>query len=60
MLERLSSTRRLVGQLAASAQVAKAARGGAWTMSSYGIQMILRFISRILLAKLLINAAPLR
>lgn len=59
MLERLSSTRRLAGRLAGSAQVAKAARGGAWTMSSYGVQTVLRFISRILLAKLLINAAPL-
>lgn len=59
MLERMSSTRRLARKLAGSAQVAKAARGGAWTMSSYGVQTVLRFISRILLAKLLINAAPL-
>jgi O-antigen/teichoic acid export membrane protein len=59
MLELLSRPRRLAKQLAGSAQVAKAARGGAWTMSSYGVQTVLRFISRILLAKLLINAAPL-
>lgn len=59
MLKRLSDTRRLAEKLAGSAQVAKAARGGAWTISGYGTQMVLRFVSRIVLAKLLINAAPL-
>ncbi len=59
MLKRLSNARRLADRLAGSEQVAKAARGGAWTMTGYGLQMVLRFVSRILLAKLLINAAPL-
>jgi O-antigen/teichoic acid export membrane protein len=59
MLKRLGDTRRLAEKLAGSAQVAKAARGGAWTVSGYGVQTILRFVSRIVLAKLLINAAPL-
>ena len=42
-----------------SRQVGKAVRGSAWTMSGYGVQTALRFISRILLAKLLVTAAPL-
>jgi O-antigen/teichoic acid export membrane protein len=49
----------LAQQLAGSVQIVQAARGGAWTMGGYGVQMVLRFISRIVLAKLLINAAPL-
>lgn len=59
MLKHLSNPRRLAEQLAGSGQIAKAARGGAWTISGYGIQTILRFVARIVLAKLLINAAPL-
>lgn len=59
MFGRLSNARQLAGRLAGSAQMAKAARGGAWTMTGYGVQMVLRFVSRIVLAKLLINAAPL-
>jgi O-antigen/teichoic acid export membrane protein len=59
MLDRLSNPRRLAEKLVSSSQVAKAARGGAWTMSGYGVQTVLRFVSRILLAKLLINAAPI-
>jgi O-antigen/teichoic acid export membrane protein len=59
MLGRLSHPRQLAEQVAGSAQIAKAARGGAWTMTGYGVQMVLRFVSRIVLAKLLINAAPL-
>lgn len=50
---------RLAANARRSSQVAKAVRGGAWTISGYGIQTSLRFISRILLAKLLITAAPL-
>jgi O-antigen/teichoic acid export membrane protein len=42
-----------------SDQVSRAVRGGAWTMTGYSVQTALRFISRILLAKLLITAAPL-
>jgi O-antigen/teichoic acid export membrane protein len=56
---RLGEAFRLASQLARSAGFGKAAKGGAWTMSGYGVQTVLRFISRILLAKLLINAAPL-
>ncbi len=59
MLRHLSNPRRLAEQLAGSEQIAKAFRGGAWTMTGYGVQTILRFISRILLAKLLVNAAPI-
>lgn len=50
---------RLAMSVRSSAQVGRAVRGGAWTMSGYGVQTALRFISRILLAKLLITAAPL-
>jgi O-antigen/teichoic acid export membrane protein len=56
---RLGDALRFASQLARSAGFGKAAKGGAWTMSGYGVQMVLRFVSRILLAKLLINAAPI-
>ncbi|WP_372785080.1 oligosaccharide flippase family protein [Phenylobacterium sp.] len=42
-----------------SAQAGKVLRGGAWSFAGYGAQTALRFISRIVLAKLLISAAPL-
>jgi hypothetical protein len=57
--ERLGRTRRLAAELIGSAQAGRAMRGGAWTLSGYGVQTVLRFVSRILLAKLLINAAPI-
>lgn len=50
---------RLALSLRRSSQVARALRGGAWSFAGYGVQTALRFISRILLAKLLITAAPL-
>jgi O-antigen/teichoic acid export membrane protein len=59
LLDRLGAPSRLAKKLAGSAQIAKAFRGGAWTMTGYGVQTVLRFISRIVLAKLLVNAAPL-
>lgn len=56
---RVASAYRVALGMRRSAQVGKALRGGAWSISGYGVQTSLRFISRILLAKLLINAAPL-
>jgi len=50
---------RQVMNLRHSAQAAKVLRGGVWSISGYGVQTGLRFISRIVLAKLLLNAAPL-
>lgn len=56
---RLAGALRQVMDLRRSAQAGKALRGGAWSVSGYGVQTALRFISRIVLAKLLVNAAPL-
>jgi O-antigen/teichoic acid export membrane protein len=50
---------RQVMNMRRSAQAGKVLRGGAWSISGYGVQTALRFISRIVLAKLLLNAAPL-
>jgi O-antigen/teichoic acid export membrane protein len=50
---------RQVMVLRRSAHAAKAMRGSAWSIGGYGVQTALRFISRIVLAKLLLNAAPL-
>ncbi len=50
---------RQVMNMRRSAQAGKALRGGAWSVAGYGVQTALRFISRIVLAKLLLNAAPL-
>lgn len=46
-------------RLRRSPQAAKVLRGGVWSISGYAVQTVLRFISRIVLAKLLLNAAPL-
>jgi O-antigen/teichoic acid export membrane protein len=59
MRSRVASAYRQVADVRRSKQAGKAVRGGAWTLAGYGIQTALRFISRILLAKLLLNAAPL-
>ncbi len=50
---------RQVMNMRRSAQAGKVLRGGAWSISGYAVQTALRFISRIVLAKLLLNAAPL-
>ena len=59
MRAQMTRAYRLVAGFRGSAQVGRAARGSAWTMTGYGLQTALRFISRILLAKLLVTAAPL-
>lgn len=56
---RMAGALRQVMNLRHSAQAGKVLRGGLWSISGYGVQTALRFISRIVLAKLLINAAPL-
>lgn len=56
---RMAGALRQVMNLRHSAQAAKVLRGGIWSISGYGVQTALRFISRIVLAKLLLNAAPL-
>lgn len=50
---------RLAHGLTRSLRTGRALRGGAWTMAGYGVQTALRFISRIVLTKLLINPAPM-
>lgn len=56
---RMAGALRQVMNMRHSAQARKILRGGIWSISGYGVQTALRFISRIVLAKLLINAAPL-
>lgn len=41
------------------ARSGKALRGGAWSITGYAVQTGLRFISRIVLAKLMVDASPL-
>ncbi|HEX5262690.1 MAG TPA: oligosaccharide flippase family protein, partial [Phenylobacterium sp.] len=55
----MAAALRRIMDLRRSAQAKKALRGGAWSISGYAVQTGLRFISRIVLAKLLLNAAPL-
>jgi O-antigen/teichoic acid export membrane protein len=50
---------RMAAGVRRSTQMGRAVRGSAWTMSGYALQTALRFISRIVLAKLLVTAAPL-
>lgn len=59
MRARMAAAYRVAAGFRRSNQVGRAVRGSAWTMSGYGLQTALRFISRILLAKLLVTAAPL-
>lgn len=56
---RMSSALQVADGLRRSIQSGRALRGGAWTMMGYGVQTALRFISRIVLTKLLINPAPM-
>jgi O-antigen/teichoic acid export membrane protein len=56
---RMAGALRQVMNLRRSEQAGKALRGGAWSIAGYGVQTALRFVSRIVLAKLLLNAAPL-
>lgn len=42
-----------------SGRARTAARAGAWSIAGYGSSTVLRFISRLVLAKLLTNAAPM-
>jgi O-antigen/teichoic acid export membrane protein len=56
---RIAAARQAMMNYRRSAQVGRAMRGGAWTMAGYGVQTALRFISRIVVAKLLIDPAPL-
>src|SRR5207302_8110502 len=56
---RMASALRQVMNLRRSGQAGKALRGSAWSIAGYGVQTALRFVSRIVLAKLLLNAAPL-
>ncbi|HEY8004080.1 MAG TPA: oligosaccharide flippase family protein [Phenylobacterium sp.] len=57
--ERMATALRQAVNLRHSAQAGKVLRGGVWSISGYAVQTALRFISRIVLAKLLLNAAPL-
>jgi len=59
MWARLAAASQAMMSYRRSAQVGRAMRGGAWTMVGYGVQTALRFISRIVVAKLLIDPAPL-
>lgn len=59
MRARVASLYKLAGRVHRSDVVARAFRGSAWSMAGYGVQTVLRFVSRILLAKLLIDPAPL-
>ena len=56
---RMAGALRQVMNMRRSAQAGKVLRGGAWSISGYAVQTALRFVSRIVLAKLLLNAAPL-
>lgn len=50
---------RLAERVQRSSLVGRALRGSAWSLAGYGVQTVLRFASRILLAKLLIDPVPL-
>jgi len=45
--------------LRGSGHARRAARAGVWSIAGYGCSTLLRFISRLVLAKLLTNAAPM-
>lgn len=56
---RLSEMTQTILRMGRSAQGVKALRASGWTMLGYGTSTVLRALSRIILAKLLVNAAPL-
>lgn len=55
----LAQRARALLELRRSEKARRAFRASSWTMASYGVTLLLRFTSRLILAKLLTNASPM-